>query len=132
MSIIMRISIIVICLIFIIYIVSLVSRKKLLLKYSLIWLSLSIVVGFCAVFPTPLYMLASLVGFETASNFIFVVAIFFLLAICLSLSIIASRQTGHIKTLIQEIALIKKEKEDGSEVREDTLNNQRRGSAQDL
>lgn len=108
----MQIFIIAICLIFLVYIVYLVKRKKLLLKYSLLWLALSVVAGLCALFPGPLFSLAVLLGFETASNFIFVIGFFFLLAICLSLSVIASRQTEYIKTLVQDLALLRQSKED--------------------
>ena len=105
MTVVMQIFIVAACLVFIAYIVYLVTRKKLLLKYSLLWLALSVIAGLCAIFPEPLYRLSDLLGFETASNFIFVVGMFFLLAVCLSLSIIVSRQTEYIKTLIQELAL---------------------------
>ena len=112
---IMQIFIIAICFIFVVYIVYLIKRKKLLLKYSLLWLALSVVAGLCALFPGPLFSLAQLLGFETASNFIFVIGFFFLLAICLSLSVIASRQTEYIKTLVQDLAILRQSKEDTTE-----------------
>lgn len=95
-----------------------------MLKYSLLWVALSAVVCLCAIFPEPVYTVAGILGFETPSNFIFVIAIFFLLAISLSLSIIASKQTDYIKTLMQEISLLKKQEnrisliEDSKEERE--------------
>jgi len=110
-----RVFIIIVSVAFIIYIIALVSRRRLLLKYSLLWLTLSLVLCLCAIFPTPIFMLARFLGFETASNFIFVLAIFFLLAILLSLSIIASKQTERINTLMQELALMKKKEEDEHE-----------------
>jgi hypothetical protein len=102
-----RIFIIAISLLFIVFIVALVSRSRLLLKYSLLWLALSVLVCICAVFPQPLYALSDLLGFQTAANFIYLIGLFFLLAIALSLSVIVSKQTANIKTLIQEIALLK-------------------------
>ena len=114
----MQVFIVVVCLVFLAFIIYLVQRKRLLLKYSLLWLALSIVAGICALFPEPLFALAQLLGFETASNFIFVIGFFFLLAFCLSLSVIASRQTEYIKTLIQELAILKQSSK-GSPVEND-------------
>jgi len=109
-----RILIIIVAIVFIAYIILLVSKRRLLLKYSLLWLTLSVVLCLCAAFPTPVYVLAQFLGFEVASNFIFVIAIFFLLAISLSLSIIASKQTERSKTLIQELAILKQQVEKNS------------------
>jgi len=102
-----RILIAVISIVFILYIGFLISRKRLLLKYSLLWLILSVALFLSAVFPAPVYALAQFLGFEVAANFIFVIAIFFLLAISLSLSIIASKQAERSKTLMQELALLR-------------------------
>ena len=102
-----QIALFVVCLSLFFYTLILVSKKRLLLKYSLLWLALSAVLGFCALFPAPIYYLSKLVGFETPSNFLFVLAIIFLLLITLSLSVIASRQTAYIKSLVQELAILK-------------------------
>ena len=104
-----RILIVTIAILFIAFIVVLVSRKRLLLRYSLLWLTLSVVLCLCAIFPTPVYAMAQFLGFEVASNFIFVIAIFFLLAISLSLSIVVSKQKERSKTIIQELALLKQQ-----------------------
>lgn len=109
-----QIFVAVLSLAFIIFIVVLVSRSRLMLKYSLLWLALSTIVLICAIFPQPLFALSTLLGFQTSSNFIFLMGIFFLLAIMLSLSVIVSKQAARIKTLVQEVALLKNEQERGS------------------
>ena len=91
------------------YIIQLVSSKKLLLSYSLLWMFLAIVITLCALFPAPIYWLANAIGVALPSNFIFIIGIICLLIVCLSLSIIASKQTAYSKTLIQEVALLQKE-----------------------
>ena len=96
-------------LLLLIYIIRLVSSKKLLLSYSLLWVFLAIVITLCALFPTPLYWVADAIGVALPSNFIFIIGIICLLIICLSLSIIASKQTAYSKTLVQEVALLRKE-----------------------
>lgn len=93
-------------LVFLANIIRLVSKKKLLLKYSLLWMMLALVMMICALFPEPIFALSKALGVELASNFIFIVAIVCLLAICLSLSIVVSKQTAYAKTLVQEIAII--------------------------
>lgn len=105
-----QILLIVVSIIFVVYIITLISRRRLLLRYSLLWIALSVILVFCAIFPEPIYRLSSFFGFELASNFIFLVAILFLLAISLSLSVIASRQTAYIKSLVQEVALLRLDK----------------------
>ena len=93
------------------YIIRLVSSKKLLLSYSLLWMFLAIVITLCALFPAPIDWLANAIGVALPSNFIFIIGIICLLIVCLSLSIIASKQTAYSKTLIQEVALLRKEVE---------------------
>lgn len=97
---------------FFLYIIRLVTKKKLLLSYSLLWILLSFIVIAFALFPAPLFWLAGLFGIELPSNFVFIIAIICLLAISLSLSIIASKQTAYSKTLIQEVAILKKDLEE--------------------
>lgn len=96
------------CVFFCVLICVLVSHRRLLLRYSLIWLFLAIVVALAALFPAPLYALSGLIGFVNPSNFIFFAALFALLAIVLSLSIVVSRQARKITSLIQDLALASK------------------------
>ena len=104
----LQIVALVLCVAFFAYVVHLVARERLLLKYSLLWMALTIAILLCALFPQPLYSISSLLGFETPSNFIFFIGLFFLLAISLSLSSIASKQAIMIKNLVQEQALLAK------------------------
>ena len=87
-------------------IVRLVKRKQLTMKYSFLWIILLFVILLCAILPIIPYRISDILGFEAPANFIFLVAIFFLLAIALSLSIIVSKQQRKITTLIQEVAIL--------------------------
>ncbi len=107
----LRLCVGVVCLLMFIYVLSLVKKERLLLRYSLLWLALALVLILCALFPGPVFEVAKLFGFATASNFIFVVGFVFLLLICLSLSSVISKQTVSIKNLTQRIALLEKELE---------------------
>ena len=90
----------------------LISREKLLLKYSLLWIALCVLGLICDLFPILVYWASDLIGFDTPSNFIFLVAIALLLAITLSLSVAASRAVIANKNLTQRVALLEKELED--------------------
>lgn len=101
-----RIGLIIVSLFFIAVIARLVKRKHLSMKYSFLWLILLLVILLCALLPVVPYRLSDLLGFGMPANFIFLVAIFFLLAIALSLSIIVSKQQRKITTLVQELAIL--------------------------
>ncbi len=88
------------------YVISLVKRGLLQLRYSLLWLVLASAALLCTIFPAPLFSLAEILGFTNASNFIFFCAALFLLSVCLNLSSIVSRQSESIKRLTQRIALL--------------------------
>ncbi|MEG0471370.1 MAG: DUF2304 domain-containing protein [Solibacillus sp.] len=109
MPLVLRLIVVALCLVFLILVARQIARERLLLRYSLTWIGLAIIIIFGALFPGPVYMLAHFCGFDTTSNFIFLVGLFFLLTITLSLSAIVSKQARKIKTLTQELALLKKE-----------------------
>lgn len=92
-----------------------VSRGRLLLRYSLIWLIAAVITALAAIFPLPIFALSSALGFTIPLNFILFVAVFFLLVICLSLSVIVSRQQIKIKNLAQRIALLDGKADQGNE-----------------
>lgn len=102
----LRIIIIVACLAFGLFVGTQVASRKLLLRYSLLWLTLAFCVLLGAVFPDAVTFLSEVFGFDIPSNFVFFVGLFFLLAICLSLSVVVSKQSMRIKNLVQNLALL--------------------------
>ena len=90
------------------YVVSLVGKGKLLLKYSLLWLCLCVVALFSVCFPELIYRISDRIGFISPSNFAFV-AVVLLLMISLSLSIAISRLVTACKNLTQRIAILENE-----------------------
>lgn len=89
------------------FIVNMVRTKKLELKYALTWLLTSFSFVILTVFPEVLYFITGLMHVELAVNALYLCIIFLLLLIVFSLSVAVSRQALRIKTLIQEIGLIK-------------------------
>ena len=82
-------------------------RNSMSIKSSIAWLLLPLVFIIIAIFPEPLEQFAHLLGFETLSNFIFVITIALLLIICFFLTATISRQGNQITKLIQEISILK-------------------------
>lgn len=102
----LQLFVVFVCLVFLIGVVRQIKTGRLLLRYSLLWLVLALVAMLAAIFPDGIYALSDLLGFGTPSNFILFVGVFFLLAICLSLSMIVSRQALKIKGLVQALAIL--------------------------
>lgn len=120
MTVALRIFLIIIAIAFLVEVFRLVSAGKLQLKYSLLWMLLSVVLIICAIFPGIVYFFSGLLGFQVASNFVYLVSIIGLLGICLSLTVIVSWQARDIRKLIQEVTLMqddierkRKQDEDG-------------------
>lgn len=109
MSIALRILLLAIAMVFLIEVFRLVSDGKLQLKYSLLWMLLSLILIICAIFPGIVSAFSSLLGFQTSSNFVFLVSIVGLLGICLSLTAIVSWQARDIRQLIQRVTLMQED-----------------------
>lgn len=93
---------------FFVYTIYQVKRNKLLLKYSLMWILLSVFLLLFAIIPQPIFSLAHLLGFGVSSNFIFTAAIFFLLLLCLGQSRAISQHATKTIRITQELALQEK------------------------
>lgn len=106
MNSILRVTIVIFTILFLMFVIQLVAKKKLLLRYSLIWLALGCLLLICALFPDITYVISNYIGFINPSNFIILVGLAMLLCISLSLSLIVSKQSNSIKNLTQQIALL--------------------------
>ena len=106
MSFVLRCFVAILCLLLFIIVIRLVAKERMLLKYSLLWLFLAVILFCSALFPEIVFSLSGAIG------------LFCLLAISLSLSVVVSRQTIAIKNLVQKLALIEYEKDSVNEKRE--------------
>lgn len=87
-----------------------VKRGKMLLKYSIFWYACLIVLALFTVFPNLLVWLTELFGIQISSNFIFAFMIGTLFVICISLTVIVSELSERVRSLIQEVSILKNEK----------------------
>lgn len=108
----LRITVIVLALAFAVYVVRLILKDRMQLRYSLLWFLLVIVIVGTAIWPDPLFALSEMLGFRAPANFIFLVGMALILALLLSLSVVVSWQSHYIRTLVQELALLKDSLED--------------------
>lgn len=104
----LRIFLIIIILIYLIVIIDLLKRKKLNLKYSLIWLFSSLFLLLLVIFPDIVYNFSNFIGIATPVNVVFVVEAIFVLMILLSLTTIVSYLNEQNRKLTQHIALLEK------------------------
>lgn len=109
---ILKIEMIVVLLLFLLFIVNSIRRNRMNLKYSLIWIFSSIVILVFVLVPGLLEWTTKMLGFQVTSNMIYMLAIVAILLIVLSLTTIVSRQADEIRSLIQEVSLLKSEKKE--------------------
>jgi len=102
----LTLSIAVIC--YFIIILFYLKRKRLELKYTLIWILAGLIMGVMIFFPGLLIWFVRTMGVESDMNGFFVLCFAFIIAILMMLTSIVSRQTMKIKILIQEMSIMDK------------------------
>lgn len=104
----LQIFLIVCVLCFFLMILRYLIKRKLNLKYTLIWLAAAVVMLIIAVFPQIIYYVCSLIGIETPVHAIFFFAIIFLFAIVMMLTAIVSHMNIRVYRNTQTQALLEK------------------------
>ncbi len=104
----LRVTLIIAVICYFIVILYFLKNKALNLKYSLLWLLAGGVMGFLVAFPELLVRMIRLFGIQDNMNGLFIFAIGFIIMILLSLTSIASRLNGKVRTLTQEIGILEK------------------------
>lgn len=87
---------------------ALLAKKRLHVKYTLLWLAFGAVMLIFAIFPDLLGYFARMIGFQVPANGLFAVLIFCILVILMSLTAIVSKLNDKCKRLIQSLALLEK------------------------
>lgn len=107
MSIVLKISLLVLLLFQLVLIIRTVKKKKLTMKYASFWVTLIILMAIIVIFPDIVFKLSTFAGFEEASNMIFLLGFFFLFYVSFIITTSVSIQNEKIKLLIQEVSLLK-------------------------
>ncbi|MCQ2751686.1 MAG: DUF2304 domain-containing protein [Coriobacteriales bacterium] len=105
MSLVLRILLIVAAIATCIWICYKIRKSKVKMGHAIFWIVFSIILIIFAIFPQIAELLASLFGFISASNFIFLFVICALLFKLFTLSIEVSQLGDKVATLSQEIAI---------------------------
>jgi hypothetical protein len=90
-------------------ILELIRRRRLMERYSLLWLFSGMVLLVLAAWKGLLQEVASLVGISTASNALFVIAFGFVLVLLLHFSLVVSRLADQNKVLAQRLGLLQQQ-----------------------
>lgn len=90
-------------------IVNMIRRKKLELRYALVWLAVGTSILILDCFPELIAWLSEKVGIESPVNMLFFFGFCFALVIIFVLTMAMSRMSIRIKELTQAIALYEKE-----------------------
>lgn len=98
--------------VFLLSIVRSVKHGCVLLRDALLWLLLGLVGLSAAIWPQWVFSLSWFLGFETPAGFLFFFCIAYLMGVSFLLSASLSRQSGRVKTLVQEVSLLKLQIED--------------------
>ena len=107
MTLVLRITVAIMCVLFAAYAVRLIVSGRLLLSYALLWFVLVVIALVSAIFPGPMFAISSALGFQTASNFVLFVGLLLTLAITLSLTVAVSGLSRYVTRLVQENALLR-------------------------
>ena len=93
---------------FLMFILYLMKKGKMEVKYSIIWLAFSLCMLIFACFPYTVLVLNDIAGVIDPVNFIFFTQIIFILLILLSVSAVISGFSRKIKQLAQANAILEK------------------------
>lgn len=98
------------CIVMLYFIIDMIKKEKLELKYTLLWIIINISIIILCIFPKLIDLIAKLLGIVTPVNAIFFFGITFEILITLSLTVAQSRSSKKLKDLAQEIALLESKK----------------------
>ena len=108
----LRIVLLVGVLLYFVFILHFLKDKALELKYTLLWIGAGGFMLLLIIFPHLLPWLINCMGVESNMNGLFLLAIAFLMMLCMSLTSIVSRQTRKINRLVQQVAILENELKD--------------------
>ena len=103
-----QIILLIILLIALIFIINVVRKEKLHLKYALPWLACIVVLAILVAIPNAIQGLATLLGIYSPVNMVFFLGFLFSLAIVFVLTLWLSKMTARVRQMAQAIALLEK------------------------
>ena len=120
----LRISLICAVIVYFICIISLLAKKRLALKYTLLWIFGGLLMAMVLAFPKMFMALMNLFGIIEPVNGIFAFVFFLLILILISLTSVLSLLNNQVRSLAQKCALAEKRIRDLEKTREDEKKNE--------
>lgn len=108
----LQIVIIVATVIALLYLIRQIFRKKLDIKYGIIWLGMSIIIMIFAIWPSLLVRLSDLMGIASPVNMLFFVGLILLIMAIYVLSRSVGMLMDKVRRMSQEIAILNKKLND--------------------
>ena len=97
---------------FFIYIINIIRKNKLDIRYALPWFAILVLILILDLFPDLMHWITELTGAQLPINMLIFLGFFLVLAIIFSLTVTISSMTHKMKNLAQEVGLLKKEIEE--------------------
>ncbi|MBQ6714387.1 MAG: DUF2304 domain-containing protein [Clostridia bacterium] len=105
MSLTLRILLIVFSVLVMIFVMRKIRKTDFVIEDSFFWIIFCLVLLVMSIFPNFCYLISDFLGFESPSNFIFLVVIFLLLAKVFFLTVKVSKMQMKLNNLIQKYAI---------------------------
>lgn len=116
MSVYLRITLIISSILACVYIARKLRKSQIQVMDTVFWIGLSVVFIVLSIFPQVAAWGAELFGFMAPVNFIFLVVIFLLLLRCFLMTIRISQLEEKLHSLVEELAVREKKRQDSQEV----------------
>ena len=97
----------IIAIIFFIYVLGLIVKEKLKIKYCVLWLGYSLVLILVSFNVNFIEFISNELNIYYAPSSIFLIGLIFLMVYILHLSIVITKQDKYIVNLVQEVSLLK-------------------------
>ncbi|AQP53049.1 hypothetical protein CBF34_02970 [Vagococcus penaei] len=94
------------------FVIRLIRNDTFTINYALTWLLVGVVLLIFSLLPAIPAYLAKIFGFEVTSNFLLFAAVLFCLIQLILFTMSLTKQSNYIKSLVQEVSLLKKEIEE--------------------
>jgi hypothetical protein len=99
-------------------------KKRVSLKYSILWILFGFVLLFIDLFPGAIILISQLLGIQTPVNTVFTLILFSLIIIIISMTSIITNLNEKVKSISQSFALLEKKTRDLEEKINATRNDQ--------
>ena len=112
MSVELRLLLFVICICTLWYVIRKIRKAQIQIQDTTFWVGISFLLLVLSIFPQTAEYFASLIGFQSAANFVYLCSIFILLIKQFTSSIRISQLDNRINQISQHIALLENENKD--------------------